>query len=245
MWTSAPLPSPDIDIYIQTHQICLRFRCVYVWVFIKCDVYFRYTADKYDIYGFFHVITCLRFFVNLSTYTVVSATCPVLDWSKSKTPVEVRTLESPRNPVDSHGAGYSRGSQETNFYSRGRPCILVVDSWLSWCDEVALSYRSSSQRVAGRNNSRFGGPLKRRNWGWFSTRVNKHFMFETTSEARHLHSCSALEAAFFLPIFFSSLSCECNWKHAAARVMSSELYQNRTFGFCHWIQEVEGELKDS
>ena len=72
MWTSAPLPSPDIDIYIQTQQICLRFRCVYVWVFIKCDVYFRYTADKYDIYGFFDVITCLRFFVNLSTYTVVS-----------------------------------------------------------------------------------------------------------------------------------------------------------------------------
>ena len=102
-----------------------------------------------------------------------------------------------------------------------------MDAWLSWCDEVALSYRSSSQRVAGRNNSRFGGPLKRRNWGWFSTRVDKHFMFETTSEARHLHSCSALEAAFFLPIFFSSLSCECNWKHAAARVMSSELYQNR------------------
>ena len=72
MWTSAPLPSPDIDIYIQTHQTCLRFRCVYVWVFVKCDVYFRYTADKYAIYGFFHVITCLRFFVNLSTYTVVS-----------------------------------------------------------------------------------------------------------------------------------------------------------------------------
>ena len=126
MWTSAPLPSPDIDIYIQTHQICLRLRCVYVWVFVKCDVYFRYTADKYDIYGFFHVITCLRFFVSLSTNTVVSTTYPVLGWSKSKAPVEVRTLESPRNPVDSHGAGYSRGSQETNFYSRGRPCILVV-----------------------------------------------------------------------------------------------------------------------
>ena len=67
-----PLPSPDIDIYTQTQQICLRFRCVYVWVFVKSNVYFRYTADKYDIYGFFHVITCLRFFVNLSTYTVVS-----------------------------------------------------------------------------------------------------------------------------------------------------------------------------
>ena len=109
MWTSAPLPSPDIDIYIQTQQICLRFiRCVYAWVFFKCNVYFRYTADKYDIYGFFHVITCLRFFVSLSTNTVVSATCPVLDWSKSKAPVEVRTLESPRNPVDSHGAGIKR-----------------------------------------------------------------------------------------------------------------------------------------
>ena len=104
-----PLPSPDIDIYTQTQQICLRFiRCVYVWVFFKCNVYFRYTADKYDIYGFFHVITCLRFFVSLSTNTVVSATCPVLDWSKSKAPVEVRTLESPRNPVDSHGAGIKR-----------------------------------------------------------------------------------------------------------------------------------------
>ena len=72
---------------------------------------------------------------------------PVLVWSKSKAPVDVWTLESPRNPVDSHGAGYSRG----------RP--NVVDSWLSWCDEVALSYRSSSQRVAQRrNNSKLGGP---------------------------------------------------------------------------------------
>ena len=46
--------------------------CVCVGVCQEYNVYFRYTADKYDIYGFFHVITCLRFFVNLSTYTVVS-----------------------------------------------------------------------------------------------------------------------------------------------------------------------------